>query len=154
MTFSSHILIEIFFNVNKFQLESMRSQQAKASSLDLSAKDKGQQLLRIAEFRKNASIQECVKEIQRIFKSIVHFGSAATGGAEGSDEDLAASGGDSQRAQSRKFDDMHVLQCMNQMLSGGGRDVFLSYDKVNKMLRNFIIFSKQTIEDTQIEVYA
>jgi hypothetical protein len=67
------------------------------------------------------------------------------------------------------FDDLHVIICMNKLLSceqtliqedkNGNivkNDCFLpivNYNKLQKLIRNLIIFSTEAIESIQIEVY-
>jgi hypothetical protein len=112
-------------------------------------------------------IQECMREIWRVFKSIVQ-GPSQTSDQVDSDEDIKIQ----LDGISSIFDDLHVIIVINKLLqieqkveSGGeeaqpggeqGQESILpvnSYNKIYKFLRNLIIHSAATIEEIQMEVY-
>ena len=43
---------------------------------------------------------------------------------------------------------------MNHLFSGDLRPCIVSYTKFNKLVRNYIVYTSQTLRDTQIEVFA
>ena len=112
-------------------------------------------------------IQECMREIWRVFKSIVQ-GPSQTSDQIDSDEDIKIQ----LDGVSSIFDDLHVIIVINKLLqieqkveSSGeeaqpgdepGQESILpvnSYNKIYKFLRNLIIHSAATIEEIQMEVY-
>lgn len=78
-----HLILQVFFEINKYQIESMvpPSDSSEASTDTTNIKK---------------DIQECMREIQRVFKSII----------KGSPED-----------GHKIFDDLHVIICLNKLLS-------------------------------------
>ena len=128
----SHLILQIFFEVNRHQVMSIGFDQGKDSS---AKKD----------------VEECMREIWRIFKSIVQ--SPTTENEEGDE-------------QRQIFDDLHVIMCMNKLLSCEHRIPseesdqgfkshlpVLSYSKLHKILRNLLMFASSITESIQIEVY-
>lgn len=94
-----------------------------------------------------------MREIQRVFKSIVQGPDSQSGEDEGEKEG------------NKIFDDLHVIICMNTLLqcqqkqqvqeSDDVQNIYpiVNYNKLHKMLRNLIIYTSQTVESIQIEVY-
>mmetsp|Transcript_10037 Transcript_10037/g.15278 ORF Transcript_10037/g.15278 Transcript_10037/m.15278 type:complete len:265 (+) Transcript_10037:3611-4405(+) len=126
-----HLLLEIFFTVNAFQLEQMSI--CKVNELSKSYEN-------VNDISNSEEIQDCIRELKRVFKSIV----------QGPEE-----GGEPEEGPSNQvFDDIHVLSCMNQFLGCPSRQAILSYAKLNKLLRNYIIFATETMEELPNEVSA
>lgn len=87
--------------------------------------------------------------MQRVFKSIVRGPIVET----------------DENETSEIFDDLHVIICMNKLLSTERKNLYdsqessmrflpvNSYNKINKLLRILIIYASAAIKDTQIEVY-
>ena len=102
-------------------------------------------------------VQECMREVQRIFKSIVKESGNVI---DNSSDHSPAKLGDQEQEHIKILDDLHVIICMNKLLQcevsspdGQKQLPVLNYNKLHKLLRNLIIFSSQTIEQIQIEVF-
>mgnify|MGYP001026422110 CR=1 FL=1 len=77
-----------------------------------------------------------MREVQRVFKSIF--------------QSSLESSSDNECHESKIFDDLHVIIGANNLLSLP----HIQYDKMDKFLRNLVIYSTQTSEYIQIEVFA
>lgn len=132
--------MEVYFMINILQIKQMSgiSEEISEDTTQDNKKD----------------ICECVREIQRVFKSVV----------QGSEEEDAER--DETVDENHKiFDDMFVIIWMNKLLMcekklfDSNQEIekrilpIADYDKINKLLRNFVIHSGQTIEETSIESY-
>lgn len=90
-------------------------------------------------------VQECMREVQRIFKSIVKESGNVI---DNSSDHSPAKLGDQEPEHIKILDDLHVIICMNKLLqcevssSDGQKQLpVLNYNKLHKLLRNLIIFS-------------
>lgn len=118
------------------------------------SKDSVVQQLKDHQIQKN--LNEVVREVQRVFKSIVN-------GPTNKNEDDSDIQEDDQLTQSRMFDDLHAIICINRLLQTEFKYVegdeehkllpIATYHKIYKLLRNLIINSCASVDETQIEVY-
>ena len=119
-SFCRHLILDIYFEINKHQLSQIASSQ------------KGDP----QESNQTQDVQECMREVQRVFKSIF--------------QSSLESSSDNECHESKIFDDLHVIIGANNLLSLP----HIQYDKMDKFLRNLVIYSTQTSEYIQIEVFA
>lgn len=139
-----HLILESYFDINKLMIERMTG----LASPD-ATKDSVTHHLNDPQTQKD--LNEVVREVQRVFKSIVN-------GPSNKNEDDSDIQEDDQLTQSRMFDDLHAIICINRLLQtefkyleGEVEHKLLpisAYNKIYKLLRNLIINSCASVDET------
>lgn len=100
-----HLLLDTYFEINKYMLmnitgfDPLVSQQQNYAEI--------QKKLVVPEIQRN--IKECIREVQRVFKSIIN-------GPVDKNEDESDVQEEERLTCTRMFDDLHVIICMNKLL--------------------------------------
>lgn len=145
-TLCKHLILEIFFEVNKKQLAVITEEDGREQA--------------------KKDIQECMREVWRIFKSIVQGPSDELGTSPQSqfesflDEDMKLPD-NGEHEVPQVFDSMHLLILMNNLIEPLHQHVdnekrvpLMNYLKMFKLLKNIVIHALTTIQSIQMEVFA
>lgn len=103
-----HLILDVFFDVNKHQIEQMgatsKSPQSSSSKTNMPSLD---------TLQSKKDVQECMREVQRIFKSIVKESGNVI---ETSSDQSPTAPSESDSSNQKIMDDLHVIICMNKLL--------------------------------------